>query len=187
MSVGLLILRLVVGGLIFGHGAQKLFGWFGGHGPDGTGGFFHSIGFRPGRPMAQLAGLTEIAAGASLVFGFLTPLGAAMLIGMMITAGLAVHWPNGLWNTEGGYELPLVNAAAGVCLAFTGAGRLSIDHAIGLNALHGWATGIGACALALLTSVPLLVRRSSQQRRAAAAPYPVEEPAATDVGIDITR
>ena len=186
MGVGLLILRFVVGGLIFGHGAQKLFGWFGGHGPEGTGESFHSIGFRPGQPMARLAGVTEAAAGALLVFGFLTPLGAAMLLGMMITAGIAVHWPNGVWATDGGYELPLTNAAIAVCLAFTGGGTLSLDHALGLS-LHGWGTGIGALSLALITAVPLLVRRSSHLRRDAAVPYPVEEPVATDVGIDITR
>src|SRR5438067_3494420 len=155
MNLGLLILRVVVRGLIVGHGTQKLFGWFGGHGLDGTGGFFESVGHRPGRQMALMAGLTETIGGALLVFGFLTPLGAAMVIGLMIVAGASVHADNGVWNSDGGYELPLTNGVVATCLAFTGGGQLSIDAAAGLN-LHGAVTGFLALVLAFATAIPIL-------------------------------
>src|SRR5438874_9317883 len=110
MNLGLLILRVVVGGLIVGHGTQKLFGWFGGHGLDGTGGFFESVGHRPGRQMALMAGLSEAGGASLLILGLFTPLGCAMIIGTMIVAAVSVHWQNGPWATNGGYELPMTNA-----------------------------------------------------------------------------
>ena len=91
MSVGLLILRLVVGALFFGHGTQKLFGWFGGHGLDGTGGFFESLRYRNGREMALVAGLAEAGGGTLLALGFLTWLGAAAILGVMLNAMIAVR------------------------------------------------------------------------------------------------
>src|SRR5438105_5448326 len=97
MSIGLFILRLVVGGLFFGHGTQKLFGWFGGHGPEGTGQFFESIGLRPGRRHATAAGATEAGGGTLLALGFLTPAAAAALIGTMFTAIQKVHFAKGPW------------------------------------------------------------------------------------------
>ena len=121
MDTGLLILRLVVGLVLAGHGAQKLFGLFGGYGIAGTGGWLDSIGFRPGRPMAVLVGLAELAGGLGLALGLLTPLSAAVVIGTMAVA-VWTHSSNGLWSTSGGYELPLVNAVAAAALAFTGAG-----------------------------------------------------------------
>src|SRR5205085_1331559 len=102
MNIGLFVLRIVVGGLFIGHGAQKLFGWFGGGGLKGTGQMYDKIGFRPGRRMAMLAGASEFGGGALLVLGFLSPLGSAAIIGMMTAAILAVHLPNGMWNTNGG-------------------------------------------------------------------------------------
>src|SRR5438067_4291803 len=126
MNLGLLILRVVVGGLIVGHGTQKLFGWYGGYGLDGTGGFFESVGHRPGRTMAMIAGLSEAGGGLLLVLGLFTPLGSAMIIGTMIVAAYSVHKDNGLWATNGGYELPLINAAVAAGLAFTGAGPCSL-------------------------------------------------------------
>src|SRR5438477_12398674 len=108
MDLGLLILRLVVGALFIGHGTQKLFGWFGGHGLEGTAGFMHSLGYRPGKRYAALAGVAEAGGGALLLIGFLTPLAAAFIIGMMLNATLSVHLENGVWATNGGYELPRV-------------------------------------------------------------------------------
>ena len=90
MDVGLLLLRLVVGALFVGHGTQKLFGWFGGHGPEGTGGFMHSLGYRPGRRAAMLAGAAETTAGALLVLGFLTPLASAIVVGVIARVTAAV-------------------------------------------------------------------------------------------------
>ena len=132
MDVGLLILRVVIGSLFVAHGTQKLFGWFGGHGLDGTGGFFESIGYRPGRSHAAVAGAVEATAGLLLVVGLFTPLASAAIIGLMLNAIVAVHWPR-LWSTEGGIEYPLVAAATAACLAFTGAGVASLDHAVGLD------------------------------------------------------
>jgi putative oxidoreductase len=86
MSMGLLVLRVAFGALFAAHGTQKLFGWFGGYGLEGTGGFFESIGFRPGKVMAFVAGATELSAGLGLAFGLLTPLAAAAVIGVMINA-----------------------------------------------------------------------------------------------------
>src|SRR3954451_18991352 len=97
MPEGLLIIRLALGLILFAHGSQKLFGWFGGFGLDGTGGFFESIGHKPGRRMAMIAGLSEAGGGLMLVLGLLTPLAAAMVIGTMIVAAVSVHAKQGLW------------------------------------------------------------------------------------------
>src|SRR3954465_3947624 len=103
MPEGLFIIRAVVGGLLFAHGGQKLFGWFGGYGLDGTGGFFESVGHRPGRQMAVIAGLSGGGGGLLTTLGLFTPLGAAMVVGTMIVAAVSVHAPQGFWATNGGY------------------------------------------------------------------------------------
>jgi putative oxidoreductase len=103
------LLRIILGGLFVGHGSQKLFGWFGGHGPDGTGQFFESLGLAPGKRNAVAAGLSEAGGGALLaVGGAATPLGAAAISGAMITAVKTVHLTKGPWVTEGGYEYNLL-------------------------------------------------------------------------------
>src|SRR5688500_16319858 len=132
MDFALLILRVVVGLILVGHGTQKLFGWFGGYGLDGTGDFMASFGYRPGRGHAGIAGAAETAGGALLAVGFLTPLAAAMIIGVMINAIVAVHWPH-LWNTEGGIEYPVVLATVSAALAFGGPGGWSVDSALGAD------------------------------------------------------
>jgi putative oxidoreductase len=152
MSLGLLVLRLVVGLLFVGHGAQKLFGAFGGHGLSGTAGFFDAIGLRPGRIHATAAALLEFGGGIMLALGLLTPFAAAAVIAVMTAAILAVHGPKGLWNTAGGYEFNLTLAAAVFALAAVGAGNWSIDHAAGLS-INGVAWGIGALAVGLLGGV----------------------------------
>ena len=111
MDTGLLLARMVLGLLMAAHGAQKLFGWFGGYGLAGTGGFFESLGFRPGRLFAAAAGFTELAGGLLLAFGLLGPLGPAMLIAVMIVAMATVHWQHGLFSQNNGIELPLVYSA----------------------------------------------------------------------------
>ncbi|HET8978195.1 MAG TPA: DoxX family protein [Solirubrobacteraceae bacterium] len=129
MKLGRLILRLVVGGYFFGHGTQKLFGWFGGHGPEGTGQFFESLGLRPGKRHAMAAGAAEAGGGALLVLGAATPLAASVLTATMITAINRVHLKNGPWVTNQGYEYNLVLIAATLALAETGPGSPSIDTA----------------------------------------------------------
>src|SRR3954464_11359109 len=107
MNVGQLALRGVVGPLFVGHGAQKLFGWFDGHGLDGTGGFFESLGLRPGRRHAAAAGAAECAGGPLLTLGALTPVAASLITGTMVTAIRKVHGANGPWVTNNGFEYNL--------------------------------------------------------------------------------
>src|SRR3954470_15293620 len=128
-DVGLLALRLGVGGALAAHGAQKLFGWFGGYGPDGTGQFMDSLGFPgSGKRNAILAGLAEFGGGALLALGLATGPAGAAVASEMAVAG-STHAPNGFFNTGGGYELPATFGLVGTVLALTGPGRFSLDHA----------------------------------------------------------
>ncbi|KAF6558328.1 DoxX family protein [Paenibacillus sp. EKM202P] len=127
LASGLLLIRLVVGLLFVGHGAQKLFGWFGGYGPKGTGGWMESIGIKPGVLMAVAAGLMELLGGALFTVGLLTPLAALLITMAMIGAIVKVHGQNGIWATANGYEYPLVLIAVVIGIALTGAGSYSID------------------------------------------------------------
>jgi putative oxidoreductase len=174
MAEGLLIIRLVVGGLLFAHGTQKLFGWYGGYGLDGTAGFFHSLGYRPGRRHAAIAGLSEGVGGALLLLGLLTPLGSAMVIGTMIAAAVSVHAPHGLWSTNGGYELPLINGAVAAGLGFTGAGAWSIDGAADIPWTNGAGPGLLAILLALIAFGITNVRRRRVLESEPQAAYPAE-------------
>src|SRR5438270_4040408 len=122
MNIGLLILRLVVGGLFFAHGAQKLFGWFGGYGIAGTGGFLESLGYPRGRVMAGITGLTEAGAGLLLIAGLATPLAGAMILGVMLNAVVSAKLQQGLF---GGYELDVLYAIIGATVAFTSAGLIA--------------------------------------------------------------
>jgi putative oxidoreductase len=128
MKFARLLLRLVVGALFVGHGTQKLFGWFGGYGLDATAQGFEKMGARPGRLNAIAASTTETAGGAMLALGLATPLAAAGLVAVMLTAINRVHLKNGLWNSNGGYEFNLVLIAAALALAETGPGPLSVDR-----------------------------------------------------------
>ena len=159
MPEGLFIIRAVIGALLFAHGTQKLFGWYGGYGLDGTGGFFESVGHRPGRQMAMVAGISEAGGGLLLLMGLLTPIGCAMIIGTMIVAAVSVHKDNGLWATNGGYELPLINAVVAAGLAFTGAGKWSLDSALDTPWNRGWGVGLLTCCVAGLAAAAVLARR----------------------------
>jgi putative oxidoreductase len=185
MAEGLFLVRAVLGLLLFAHGAQKLFGWWGGHGLEGTGGFFHSLGHRPGRQMAALAGGSEATGGLLLFLGLLTPLGAAAIIGVMIVAAISVHADNGLWATNGGYELPMFLGVVAAALAFTGPGSFSIDNGLGLN-LSGWGWGLLALVLGGIGAGIQLSRRSRALARADAGSqadaYPTDTEAADTAG-----
>lgn len=130
LDTGLLIIRLVVGLLFVGHGAQKLFGWFGGYGPKGTGGWMESIGIKPGVMMAVAAGLMELLGGALFALGLATPIASVLIALTMLGAIFKVHLPNGFWSTANGMEYPLVLLAVVIGLALTGAGAFSLDHAL---------------------------------------------------------
>ncbi|WP_419875803.1 DoxX family protein [Candidatus Pristimantibacillus sp. PTI5] len=130
IALGLLVVRLVVGLLFVGHGAQKLFGWFGGYGPKGTGGWLESIGVKPGVAMAVVAGLMELVGGILFAAGLLTPFAAALIVLTMLVAIVKVHGQNGLWATANGYEYNLVLLAIAIGVALTGAGDYSLDAII---------------------------------------------------------
>jgi len=145
MDAGLLIARVVVGLLMAAHGSQKLFGWFGGYGLAGTGGFFESIGFRPGRLFAAAAGFTEFAGGLLLALGLLGPLGPAMIVSVMVVAMATVHWQHGVFAQSNGIELPLIYSVAAVAIAAVGNGAYSLDSALGLS----WSAEVVWIALGL--------------------------------------
>lgn len=128
-----LTVRLVVGGFLAGHGAQKLFGSFGGPGMEGFAGFLESMGMKPGKPWAMLAGISEFGGGALTALGLLNPLGPLGILGAMSIATLKAHGVKPIWAQEGGAELPVTNAVVAAAIAFAGPGRYSLDHALGLR------------------------------------------------------
>jgi putative oxidoreductase len=166
MAIGSLVLRVVVGGLFMGHGLQKLFGWFGGHGIEGTTGMVERLRYRPSRPFAVLVGLTETLAGLGLALGFLTPLAAAGIIGVMVSAIVTVHLRNGLWNTNGGIELPLTYATVAAAVVAIGPGKFSLDRALDLH-LSGLGYAVGAVALGCVVAIIGLATRSRESAPAA--------------------
>lgn len=127
LDIALLILRVVLGLLFVGHGTQKLFGWFGGHGLAGTEKMSTGLGMKPARLWAMVVALSETLGGLGLVFGFLTPIAAALIIGVMIVAIIKVHWPKGIWNMQGGFEYPLMNIASALVIGLVGPGLYSLD------------------------------------------------------------
>jgi putative oxidoreductase len=158
MDTGLLIIRVVLGSLMAAHGAQKLFGWFGGHGLAGTSGWLESMGFRPGRRHAAVTGTSELGGGLLLALGLVTPLGAAAVAGVMIVAIATVHLPNGFFNSSGGYEFNLLIAAAAIALAVTGPGAFSIDNALDLT-LSGYGWGLASLGVAAVAGAGVLAMR----------------------------
>ena len=159
MSVGLLIVRLAVGLTLAAHGAQKLFGWFGGYGIAGTGQFLEQLGFRPGRLHATQAGIVEVVGGLFLAVGLLTPAAAAAVVAVMLVAAVSVHVKGGFFLQGGGYEYTLVLGAAALALAFTGPGAISLDQALGIT-WSGETWGLGALAAGLIGgAVPLIFRK----------------------------
>lgn len=159
MELGLLLLRSVIGLTLAAHGAQKLFGWFGGYGLDGTGGFMESLGFRPGRRHAFMAGAVETGGGLLLALGLLTPFAAAAVVAVMLVAAITVHVKAGFFVTGGGYEYNLVLAAAALAIAFTGPGALSLDAALGVS-LSGALWGAGALVAGLAGGAMQLAGRA---------------------------
>ncbi|MDQ3973644.1 MAG: DoxX family protein [Actinomycetota bacterium] len=165
MDIGMLLLRTVLGLTMAAHGAQKLFGWFGGHRLEGTAGFLGSLGFRPARLHAVLVGVAEFGGGLLLALGLLTPLGAAAVIGVMVAAIAVVHWPKGFFNTNGGFEFNLAMIAGAAAVAFAGPGEYSFDGALGWQ-LAGADWGLGSLAAGALAAGVVLAWRARGRRHA---------------------
>lgn len=155
MDFSLFVLHFVVGLFFVGHGAQKLFGSFGGYGIEGTGGFFESLGLKPGRVHATAAGLNEFVGGALLALGLFTPFAAALIVATMVAAVATAHRGKGPWNSDGGWELNATYVVVAVALAGVGAGGWSLDAAFDLDLTGtGWALGaLGAGLLGGLGAV----------------------------------
>jgi putative oxidoreductase len=170
--MGRLLLRTVIGGLFVGHGTQKLFGWFGGPGLEGSAGFMESLGLRPGRSRALAGGVAEAGGGAMLAAGLATPLAAASLISVMLTAIRKVHFKNGPWNSDGGYEYNIVLIAAALALADVGPGKWSVDTLTGRKLSGpGWALAAlaaGACGSFAATASPAAAPADAAREEAVA-------------------
>ncbi len=158
-DLGLLLLRTGVGATLAAHGSQKLFGALGGHGLEGTGAWMDSLGFRPGKVSAVLAGLGEFGGGTLLALGLATPLGGSAAAATMVVAS-AVDSPRGFWASGGGFELPAVLATAATSLALAGAGRYSLDHLTRGRFAPSWLAPV-ALTGSLATAGALIVRAST--------------------------
>jgi putative oxidoreductase len=143
-----LIVRLAQGSLMAGHGAQKLFGSFGGPGLEGTSGFMEMLGMRPGRPWAYLAGLSEFGGGVLTALGLFNPLGPLSVIGSMSMATRKAHWGKPIWVTEGGAELPILNIAISAALMIREPDRYSLDRVLGIR-LPAWIGPLGLVGILL--------------------------------------
>ena len=173
MDLGRILLRATVGAIFIEHGTQKLFGWFGGHGPDGTGQFFESIGLRPGKRNAIAAGTAEAGGGALLALGLATPAAASATASVMITALRTVVWRDGIKTGTGGYEILL--GVGALALADLGPGELSLDALLGSERRGAaWgAAALGAAAVGSTVAIELGKRH--------AEPLPQEEERAESV------
>jgi putative oxidoreductase len=171
-DLGLLALRVGVGGTLFAHGAQKLFGWFGGAGLEQTGAMFEQLGFLPGKGNAIAAGLGEAGGGALLAAGLGTPGAAAAVAGTMIVAS-SMHAASGFFNSKGGFEFPAVLGWSAVALALTGPGAVSLDHVLGHRFNRSWMRNIALAAVAPAALAVIAKRR----RTVAAQTPPVQTPA----------
>jgi putative oxidoreductase len=158
-DLGVLLFRVGLGGTLAAHGAQKLFGWFGGHGVKGTAGGMEAMGFQPPKVSAVLAGLGEAGGGTLLALGLATPVAGAAAASTMLAAG-SVHKPAGFFAMEGGYEYNLILGLGAAALAIRGPGRYSIDRLLGDRLNRPW---MAAAALAVFGAASALVvsRRQS--------------------------
>jgi putative oxidoreductase len=175
-DVALLLFRLGIGGTLAAHGAQKLFGWFGGSGVAGTTAGMEAMGFLPPRTSALLAGVGETAGGLALAVGLGTPVGGAAAASTMAVAG-AVHRPAGFFATQGGFEYTGVLALAGTAVAISGPGRFSLDHLTGDRLNRPW---MSVAALTVFGGASAFVVARRNRAMAAAAPAAVlDAPAGT--------
>lgn len=156
MDEALLLLRISLAALMFGHAAQKLFGWFRGNGITKHGAIFESIGLKPGKLMVVFAGLTELAGLALVASGFLTTLGATMLLATMLVAAASL-FHNGIWAHLGGYEVALTYGLIAIVIMVSGPGAYSIDSILGLE-FSGVVWALAGIAVAFVGSLPLTIQ-----------------------------
>lgn len=162
MDAGLLIARLVFGLLLAAHGCQKLLGWFGGAGLDGSVRFFERLGFQPGRPYVIATGVAECGAGVCLALGLVLPVAAAPVIAVMLVAIATVHWGHGLLAPDG-VEHPLLYLAAAVVLALSGPGAYSLDALLGLTTWWVFEIVVLSIAIGVVAAVlSLALRRAGR-------------------------
>jgi putative oxidoreductase len=176
MRLGIAVLRIVVGALFMGHGLQKLTGWFGGHGLEATGQAFDSMGMRPGKVNATLAGTAETLGGLLLATGFLTPVGACAVTGVMGVAAGKVHLRNGPWVADNGYEYNLVLTAAAFAVATEGPGPWSLDERLGIE-VSGPAVGLAELAAGVAGAAAVVKLSGSRSQAPTSAAPDVEPPA----------
>src|SRR5207245_4414307 len=162
-AFGLLILRVVVGLILAGHGAQKLFGWWGGQGMDGWTQTVAKLRIRPAQPWAWVAALAEFGGGILLAIGFLSPLGNLAIAGSMLVAIATVHLSRGFWVTKGGYEFNLALIAAVAALALTGPGAYSLDAALRIQLPEPLTLLVGTILLIVGVAVTLVTRSPQAQ------------------------
>jgi putative oxidoreductase len=168
-DLGLLALRIAVGGTLVAHGVQKLFGWFGGRGLEQTGATFDRLGFRPGKLNAIAAGLGEAGGGALLAVGLGTPGASAAVAGTMIVAS-SMHVDKGFFNGKGGFEYPAVLGWSAAALALTGPGALSLDHLFEHRLNRSWMRNLALTGAALAAFVVIARRRRAVATTPAAQP-----------------
>jgi putative oxidoreductase len=166
MDIALLIVRLIIGLGFAAHGAQKLFGWFGGYGIAGTGGFFAGLGFQPGTAFAALAGLSEFGGGLLVALGLGGPIGPALMLIVMAVATITVHLKNGWFVTKNGFELPFAYGGLAVLFAFYGYGSYSLDAALGFSALSSERDATIAVIAGLVIGVLTTLLRRPQPAKA---------------------
>ncbi|HKV60052.1 MAG TPA: DoxX family protein [Ktedonobacteraceae bacterium] len=169
---GLLVLRLATGGLLSGHGSQKIFGWFNGPGLKGTAAWLESMGMQPGTPWAAAASASEFGGGMLTTLGFLSPLGPIATMGSMVMAAGKVHWGKPIWVTQGGAELPVTNMATALALTIMGPGRFSLDRLFGIRLPRALVISLAA-AEAIMVTIGILSRPKPQPALDTA--MPVEE------------
>lgn len=159
VSISLLILRLIVGLLLASHGAQKLFGWFGGPGFAGTTGWLQSQGFKPAWLWALLGGLGEFGGGLLLALGLLSPLGAIAIFASMLMAVAKFHWSKGFWVMQGGIEYPLLLLLISIVLGLTGSGSYALDSLLGITFPTTLIFWVGVIASIIVDAIGLVISR----------------------------
>ncbi|MFD3457098.1 DoxX family protein [Streptomyces sp. NPDC058691] len=169
-DIALLALRVGLGGVLVAHGSQKLFGWFGGQGLEGSAGFMESMGFEPGKAAALASGLGEAGGGTLLALGLATPAAGAAAAGAMAGA-VSVHVPAGFFATSGGFEYPCFLGFTAACLAVAGPGRYSLDHVTGGCLDRPWTLALGFLGSAVAAAT-VITRRNCVVRARMARELP---------------